>query len=143
MTPHLAPYPPGKSRSISFGATVAELSMFCFAQTEVTLSVRLRLFYSALSLLTGCVPATAPWENSLANQGMIWLCHCHRLVYLCLSASESLSLPYISLMGLFGYLHKCSPSALIVVLWESFFLSVMSCSRAMKSQKDALRPCSS
>lgn len=40
------------------------------------------------------------------------------------------------MMGLFGYLHKCSPSALIVVLWESFYLSVTSCSRAMKSQKD-------
>lgn len=120
--------PPGKNRSISPGATGAGPSEARYV--GATHGILLRLFFHSLSP-QGSAPATAPHRAFPRNLVVLWLCHCNWLVYLCLRFRVCLS-SYISLEGLFGYLYKHSPSALIAVLWEPFYLSVISCFRAMK-----------
>lgn len=92
-------------------------------------SILLRLFSTALSL--GICPATAPHRTFPKNSVVLWPVATTGL-FIFASDSKSLSSSYISLEGLFGYLYKHSPSALIAVLWEPFYLSVISCFRAMK-----------
>lgn len=95
--------------------------------------LRAGFFSTAFSLFMGSVPEKASSKNISYE---IWFCRCHWLVYLCLRLRRVCLSPYSSLAGLFGYLHKYSTSALILILWKSFYLSVMLCSRAMKTQKD-------
>ena len=79
-------------------------------------------------------------EHFLGAPVVIWLWRWNWLVYLCLRFQVCLP-PYISLAGLFGYSYKHSPSALIVILPEPFYMSVMSCFGAMKTRKNPIIPC--
>lgn len=85
----------------------------CFATVEAALSTLLRLLSAGFSLLTGSAQVTAP-----VNPG-------RDVTYLSLPRIPRVRFsPCISLVGLFGYLYKCNPSALIAILGLGAFLSV-------------------
>ena len=84
----LPPEPPGKSRSISPGATGAGPSEACCV--EATHSILLGLSFHSLSP-RGSAPATAPHRTFPRNPVVLWLCRCNWLVYLCLRFQEFVS----------------------------------------------------
>lgn len=78
---------PGKSRSISPGATGAGPSEACYVEATQHLTQAL---FPQLSPW-GSAPATAPHRTFPKNSVVLWLCRYNWLVYLCLRFQEFVS----------------------------------------------------